>query len=127
MGINEEVEKILEEAQKKHDFIDSAIKEVKSNTSFDESTRDAFLNEETWGLAWEYLQNGEWCKGNLVWIKEKYPGQVVLIFDRKIFFNGEDPEETRTKLRSLGNRKNECYVYYVPKKGENSLLYTSHI
>jgi len=113
MGIEEEAERILEEATRRSEFVESAVQYIESNTSLDEGMREVLLDKTPWTNMWEYLQNSQWCRQNLEWIKEKHGGGVVLVFQRGIIFSSGNMEEARAKLRSLGNQMHQCYACFV--------------
>ena len=96
---------------------------AENDPSLDEGWRETLTSGKKAGDFWEFTENTEWFIQNLKTIEKKYPGQVVLVYDQNIVFSSEDGKEVINKISSLGLERNQCYVCYVPKPGEYSLLY----
>lgn len=114
MGILKEAEDIL----MRREFIEGAIEGIRGNPEISDGVKNLLIDEKPWVDAWEYWRNMDWFYQNLEEVKRKYSGQLVLILNHKIIFSGEDAEEARRELRSLGDQMNQCYVRYVPRVGE---------
>ena len=127
MGIKEEIEKILENSK----FIEKAefIEKRKEITSSDPSCIDIegwekiLGDNKKMGDFWELMENTQWLSQNLEQIKETYEGKVVLIYNQEIVFSSEDYDEVKNKITSLGLEPSQYIVYYIPKPGEDSVLY----
>ena len=131
MGIEEEMEKILENSKfiEKEEFIEKRKEIISSDPSrIDlEGWKETLANDKKMGDFWEFMQNTQWFSQNLEKIKEVYGGKVVLIHNQKIVFSSEDSNEVINKITSLELESNQCIVYCIPKPGEESLLYTGRI
>jgi len=135
MDMKEEIEKILENSESYRKFIEKAefLEKSKGITIGDPSQ----VNVENWeerladnkkmGDFWEFWQNTHYFHRNLEQIEETHGGKFVLIHNQEIVFSSENYDEVKNKITSLKLEPKQYIVYYVPKPGEDSVLYAGSI